>query len=142
MPVKTADAVWNGSLMDGKGHLKTQSGALDVDYGWKSRAEEAPGTNPEELIAAAHAGCFSMAFSHILTESKFPPTEIKTKAEVTFAKQGDGFAITGIALKSEAKVPNISEAAFKEAAEKAKVGCPVSKALSSVKITLDAKLVG
>lgn len=142
MPVKTADAVWNGSLMDGKGHLKTQSGALDVDYGWKSRAEEAPGTNPEELIAAAHAGCYSMAFSHILTESKFPPTQITTKAEVTFAKQGDGFAITGIALKTEAKVPGIDEAAFKEAAEKAKVGCPVSKALASVKITLDAKLVG
>ncbi|HEX8325829.1 MAG TPA: OsmC family protein [Tepidisphaeraceae bacterium] len=142
MPVKTADAVWNGSLMDGRGHMKTQSGALDVDYGWKSRAEEAPGTNPEELIAAAHAGCFSMALSHILAEGKHPPTQINTHAEVTFAKQGDGFTITGIALKTEAAVPGIDDAAFQEAAQKAKAGCPVSKALASVNITLTAKLTG
>lgn len=142
MPVKTAEAVWNGTLAEGKGHLKTQSDALDVDYGWKSRAEDAPGTNPEELIAAAHAGCFSMALSHILGEMKHPPTQINTKAEVTFAKQGDGFAVTGIVLKTTATVPGIDAAGFKEAAEKAKAGCPVSKALASVNITMDAKLLG
>ena len=92
MPVKSATAVWNGSLPEGKGHLKTQSGALDVDYGWKSRAEDAPGTNPEGLIAAAHAGCFSMALSHILGGGGHTPTKIQTSAEVTFAKQGEGFA--------------------------------------------------
>ena len=143
MPVKSADAVWNGPLPTGKGHLKTQSGALDVDYGWKARSEDGvPGTNPEELIAAAHAGCFSMALSHILGAGGHTPTQINTKANVSFEKQGDGFAITGIALKTEATVPGLDEAGFKEAAEKAKAGCPVSKALAAVNITLDAKLIG
>ena len=141
MPVKTADAVWSGSLPEGKGHLKTQSGALDVDYGWKSRAEDAPGTNPEELIAAAHAGCFSMALSHILGGAGHTPTKIHTTAAVTFSKQGDGFAITGIKLKTEAQVPGIDDATFKKHAESAKSGCPVSKALSSVPMTLEATLI-
>ena len=141
MSTKTASAVWNGSLMEGKGHLKTQSGKLDVDYGWKARSEDGtPGTSPEELIGAAHAGCFSMALAHMLTEAGFKPTQLNTTAKVTFDKVGDGFAITGIKLELDADVPNISEADFKKHAEAAKGGCPVSKALSAVPITLDAKL--
>lgn len=141
MPVKTAEAVWNGNLVEGKGHLKTQSGKLDTDYGWKRRSEDGqPGTNPEELIAAAHAGCFSMAFSHILAGAGFTAKQINTKAEVKFEKVGDGFSITGIKLIAVAEIPGISEADFKANAEKAKGGCPVSKALASVPITLDATL--
>jgi osmotically inducible protein OsmC len=127
--------------MQGKGHLKTQSGVIDVDYTWKARAENAPGTNPEELIAAAHAGCFSMALSHILSEGGHAPTKISTKAQVSFDKVADGFAITKIHLVTEGQVPGIDEAAFKSATEKAKAGCPVSKALASVPITLEAKFV-
>src|SRR5690606_27279612 len=140
MPIKTADAVWKGPLIDGTGHLKTQSGAVDVDYGWKSRSGDEAGTNPEELIAAGHAGCYSMALSHILTGAGFPPTEIRTSAKVTFEKAGEGFAITGIALTTRARIDKIDEATFKQHAEKAKVGCPVSKALASVPMTLDAAL--
>jgi len=140
MPTKTADAIWKGSLPEGTGHLKTQSGALNVDYGWKARSSDAPGTNPEELIAAAHAGCFSMALSHILGGAGHTPTEIKTHAAVLFDKEGDGFAIKSIKLTTEAKIPGISEADFKKFADMAKGGCPVSKALASVPITLDAKL--
>jgi osmotically inducible protein OsmC len=142
MPVKTADAVWNGTLTEGKGTLSSPSKRVDGEYTWKSRAEDgAPGVSPEELIAAAHAGCFSMALSHILTSAGFPPTQIKTNAKVSFEKQGDGFAITGIALSTQAQVPNLDAAGFQKHAEAAKGGCPVSKALASVKITLDAKLV-
>src|SRR5829696_8340408 len=141
MPVKTADAIWNGSLMQGNGHLKTQSGVIDASYTWKARAENAPGTNPEELIAAAHAGCFSMALSHMLSEGGHAPTRISTKANVSFEKQTAGFAITKIHLVTEGQVPGIDEATFKQTAEKAKAGCPVSKALSSVPITLEAKFV-
>ena len=141
MPIKSAKAEWNGSLMDGNGTLKTQSGAVSVPYNWKSRAGDGMGTNPEELIAAAHAGCFSMALSHILAEGGHAPTKINTSAEVTFDKVADGFAITKILLKTEGTVPGIDEAAFKSAADKAKAGCPVSKALASVPISLEAKFV-
>ena len=140
MPLKTADAVWNGSLGEGKGHLITQSKVVDVDYTWKARAEDGAGTNPEELIAAAHAGCFSMALSHILGGAGFTPTKITTKAAVSFDKVGDGFAITGIKLTTLATIPNIDEATFMKCADMAKGGCPVSKALASVPITLEAKL--
>ena len=141
MSTKTASAVWNGSLMDGKGHLKTQSGKLDTDYGWKSRSEDGqPGTNPEELIGAAHAGCFSMALAHMLADAGHAPKQLKTTAKVTFDKVGDGFGITGIRLELEADVPGLSEAEFTKHANAAKSGCPVSKALSAVPITLDAKL--
>ncbi len=143
MPVKTAEAEWHGSLPEGSGHLKSQSGKLDTDYGWKSRSEDGqPGTNPEELIAAAHAGCFSMALSHILGADGKTPTTIKTKAEVTFAKQGDGFGITAIKLITHGEVPGLDAAGFKEAAEKAKAGCPVSKALAAVPISLEATFGG
>ena len=141
MPVKTADAVWNGSLVDGKGHLKAASGKVDLDYTWKARTEDGAGTSPEDLIAAAHAGCFSMALSHMLSTAGHVPTKIHTVAEVAFNKVGDVFAITGIALKTEGTVPGIDEKTFKETAEKAKAGCPVSKALSAVPITLESKFV-
>jgi osmotically inducible protein OsmC len=141
MPLKTAQAVWNGSLTDGNGHLKSQSGKVDVDYNWKSRAGEDGGTNPEELIAAAHAGCFSMALSHMLSEAGNKPTKITTSAEVSFDKVEGGFAITKITLKTQGQVPGIDEAKFKEFAEKAKTGCPVSKALSAVPMALEAKFV-
>lgn len=139
MPIKSADAVWNGTLTDGKGHIKTQSGKLDVDYGWKSRAGDEPGTNPEELIAAAHAGCFSMAFSHALTSAGYPPTQIRTSANVSFEKVGDGFGITSIALNTVVKVAKIDEQTFQKLATGAKENCPVSKALAATKITLQAK---
>ncbi|HQY88661.1 MAG TPA: OsmC family protein [Tepidisphaeraceae bacterium] len=140
MPIKSAEAVWNGTLTEGSGHLTTQSKKLDVDFGWKSRAGDEPGTNPEELIAAAHAGCFSMAFSHILTGAGFPPTQIKTSAKVSFEKIGDGFGITTIALSTVAKIEKIDDGTFQELATMAKENCPVSKALAATKITLEAKL--
>jgi lipoyl-dependent peroxiredoxin len=141
MPLKTAQAHWKGSLVEGSGHLKSQSGKVDVDYGWKSRAGDEAGTNPEELIAAAHAGCFSMALAHMLSEAGHPPTQIDTQAHVSFDKVEGGFAITKIKLITRGQVPGIDEATFKTHAEKAKVGCPVSKALSSVPMELDATFV-
>jgi lipoyl-dependent peroxiredoxin len=142
MPVKNASAEWNGTLADGSGHIKGQSGKIDTAYTWKMRAEDgSAATSPEELIAAAHAGCFSMALSHILTSNGFPPTNIKTSAAVKFEKQGDGFAITGIDLSCTATVAKIDAAGFAKFAEMAKTGCPVSKALASVPITLKATLV-
>jgi osmotically inducible protein OsmC len=142
MPVKSASAVWNGTLVEGSGHLKTQSGKLDPDYGWKSRAENGLQTNPEELIAAAHAGCFSMALSHILTSNGHPPTKIETSAKVSFDKVGDGFEITKITLESKAVVPGLDAAGFQKFAGMAKGGCPVSKALAAVPIELVATLAG
>ena len=140
MPTRTADAEWNGTLTEGKGTLKSQSGKIDVPYDWRGRTGEGAGTNPEELIAAAHAGCFSMALSHILTGAGHPPAKIHTSAKVQFDKQGDGFAITGIALKTEGTVPGLDAAGFEKFAKMAKEGCPVSKALSATPITLEAKL--
>jgi osmotically inducible protein OsmC len=140
MPTKTANAVWNGNLLEGKGHLTGQSGAINADYGWKSRAEDGPLVSPEELIAAAHAGCYSMALSHILTGAGHPPTKIDTSAAVAFEKQADGFAITKITLTSKVSVPGLSDADFQKHAAAAKTGCPVSKALASVPIELKASL--
>ena len=141
MPVRRAEAVWNGSLRDGRGNLKLGSGTYQGEYSFGTRFENAPGTNPEELIAAAHAGCFSMALSAGLGKAGFNPKRIETTADVTLEKVGEGFKITSIALKTQAQVPNITEQQFKEAAEKAKTGCPVSQALSATPIKLDAKLV-
>lgn len=139
---KTASAVWQGGLKDGKGMLSTESGALKQNpYGFNTRFEDTPGTNPEELIGAAHAGCFSMALSMMLGEAGFTPDQIDTTAEVTLDKQDDGFAITAVHLILKAKVPGASEAQFKEIANKAKAGCPVSKVLNA-QISLDATLEG
>lgn len=126
--------------MEGSGHLKSASGVLDADYNWKSRAENGPSTNPEELIAAAHAGCFSMALAHALASAGHTATQIRTKADVTFDKVGEGFGITGIRLTCEAQVPGIDADTFRKHADGAKEGCPVSKALASVPITLEATL--
>jgi len=140
MPTRTAEAVWNGSLMEGKGQLTLGSKAFSGPYDWKARAGDGPGTNPEELLGAAHAGCFSMALSHALTTGGHTPTRIHTTAKVSFDKQGDGFAITKIELTTEAHVPGLDDAAFQKFAQGAKEGCPVSKALKSTPITLNAKL--
>ncbi|MGE8111311.1 OsmC family protein [Pseudomonas sp. NPDC086566] len=139
---KTASAIWQGGLKDGKGLISTESGALQQNpYGFNTRFEGAPGTNPEELIGAAHAGCFSMALSMMLGEAGFTAERIDTTAEVTLDKQPDGFAITAVHLILKAKVPGADEAQFLEIANKAKAGCPVSKVLNA-KISLDAALVG
>jgi len=139
---KTASAIWQGGLKDGKGLLSTESGALKQNpYGFNTRFEGTPGTNPEELIGAAHAGCFSMALSMMLGEAGLTADRIDTAAEVTLDKLPDGFAITAVHLVLRAKVPGSSEAQFLVIANKAKEGCPVSKVLNA-KISLDAALVG
>lgn len=139
---KFASAHWEGSLRDGKGTISTGSGALKAQpYGFKTRFEDQPGTNPEELIGGAHAGCFSMAFSMILGNQGFTPERIDTKAKVTLEKDGDGFSITKVHLEMSAKIPDIDDSRFQELAQAAKAGCPVSKVLSA-DISLDARLDG
>lgn len=140
MPVRSAEAEWKGNLLEGSGHMKMGT-SYDGPFTFKSRMESGPGTNPEELIAAAHSGCFSMAFSATLAKNGFSPKRVHTKAGVRFEKVGDGFAITSIDLTTEAEVPGIDAAKFQELAEAAKNGCPVSKALAGTKINLTAKLV-
>jgi osmotically inducible protein OsmC len=137
---RTASAVWTGGLKDGKGSISTQSGILaNTQYGFGSRFENGAGTNPEELIAAAHAGCFTMALSAQLGEAGMTAENLKTTAAVTLDKVDNGFAITAIHLDLVAKIPGADRAAFETAANKAKEGCPVSKLLNAA-ITLDAKL--
>ena len=139
--IKNASAVWKGSLKEGQGTISTETGVLsDAPYGFKARFEDGPGTNPEELIGAAHAGCFSMALSMILGEAGLTADQINTKAAVTLDKLSDGFAITKVHLILEATVPGATEEQFLELANKAKAGCPVSKVLKA-EITLDAKLL-
>ena len=142
MITRTASAVWEGNLVKGKGELRLGSGAFEGVYSFTSRFENGMGTNPEELIGAAHAGCFSMALSGILAEAGFIPTRVATKAAVRMDKVGDGFKIVRIQLTTEAEVPGIDEATFLTHAQAAKAGCPVSQALASVEITLTAHLVG
>jgi osmotically inducible protein OsmC len=133
-------AVWRGGLKDGKGTISTKSGALkDYPYGFASRFEGKPGTNPEELIGGAHAGCFTMALSLILSEAGLTADEMSTQADVILEKQGDGYAITKVHLTLRAKIPGTDDAKFQELAAKAKAGCPVSKLLKA-DITLDAAL--
>lgn len=140
MAVRKAEAVWQGGLRDGRGRVKLGSGAFEGDYSFPSRFEEGKGTNPEELIGAAHAGCFSMALSAGLGRAGYTPKRIATTAQVHLEKSGEGFAITRIELRTEAQVPGIDAAAFAKQAEEAKRGCPVSKALAGTSITLEAKL--
>jgi osmotically inducible protein OsmC len=138
---RTASAVWNGAGVKGNGTLTAPGGALkDTQYSIASRFENGAGTNPEELIAAAHAGCYSMALSVMLEGEGFKSESIKTTANLDLDKVGDGWTISGIQLDTTAKIPGIDEAKFQELAQKAKEGCPVSRALASVNITLVAKL--
>lgn len=140
MPTRKANARWEGGLKEGKGNLDFGNGAYSGAYSFSSRFEEGKGTNPEELIAAAHAACFSMALSGALEKEGFKPQSVATKADVHLDKSGGGFEITKIVLNTEASVPDIEEQTFKEHAEKAKKNCPVSKALSAIKIELNATL--
>ncbi|NYT36738.1 OsmC family peroxiredoxin [Allopusillimonas soli] len=140
MTTKTGSAVWKGGFKDGSGTISTETGALNnAPYGVASRFESGQGTNPEELIGAAHASCFSMAFSLMLGEAGFTPDEIRTSAKITLDKVADGFAVTSSHLTVEARIPNIDEARFSEIANQAKAGCPISKLLNT-KITMDARL--
>jgi osmotically inducible protein OsmC len=143
MPARTANARWEGGLKDGKGNMRLGGGAFEGQYSFSSRFEEGVGTNPEELIAAAHAGCFSMAFSGGLERAGFSPNSVETEAKVHLSPaDGGGFRISRIDLVTNAEVPGIEEDAFQQAAQAAKEGCPVSKALAAVEITVDATLAG
>ena len=141
MAVRTGNAVWNGDLKGGTGTVALGSGAFSGPYSFPSRFEEGPGTNPEELIGAAHAGCFSMALANMLASDGTPATEVRTEARVHLGKDAQGAAITKIELVCRAVVPGIDADAFAAHAANAKAGCPVSKALASVPIELDAALV-
>jgi len=138
--IKQASAIWNGGFKDGGGTISTETGVLkDAPYGFRSRFEDGAGTNPEELIGAAHAGCFSMALALMLGQAGLTPDKIDTHAAVTLDKVGDGFEITSSHLTVKAKIPGADQAQFEQIANQAKVGCPVSKLLKA-KITMDAML--
>jgi osmotically inducible protein OsmC len=139
---RSAQAVWHGGLKDGKGTLSTQSGTLhETQYSFSTRFENGTGTNPEELIAAAHAGCFTMALSGQLTSADMTPDSLETVAVVTMEKTDDGPTITKIHLTTKARVPGAEKEKFDELAKKAKEGCPISRLLKAAEITLDAQLV-
>ena len=140
MPVRHAQATWEGDLAHGKGHVKADSGVLNHPYSFGTRFENAAGTNPEELIAAAHSSCFSMALSHMLASAGHKPTRVTTKADVSLDKVGEGFKITKITLTCDAVVPGLDEKTFLETANKAKTGCPISQALAATPIELKATL--
>jgi osmotically inducible protein OsmC len=141
MPTRTAEAVWEGGLKDGAGNITLASGAFKGKYSFTTRFEGAPGTNPEELLGAAHAGCFSMALSAGLERGGHKATRVHTTAKVTLDKVETGFKITKIQLVTEAQVPGIDEKTFRDAAEAAKKGCPISQALAATTIELQATLV-
>lgn len=140
MPTRESTATWNGSIGDGSGHMRLGAGAWEGAFDVPSRFEEGEGTNPEELIAAAHAGCFSMQLSALLTRAGHDVESIETTAAVTVEKGDDGWAITTIHLTSTGRVPGVDAATFAETAAEAKATCPVSKALAGPEITLDANL--
>lgn len=138
---RSGSAVWSGGLKDGKGAISTQSGALDAyPYGFATRFEGVPGSNPEELIAAAHASCFTMALSLILGEAGFTASKMETNAVVTLEKQEDGFAVTASHLTLKASIPDVDESTFQDLAAKAKSNCPISKLLKA-DISLEAELL-
>lgn len=141
MAVRTSEATWEGNLKEGKGKMKVGAGAYEGPFSFASRFESGSGTNPEELIAAAHAGCFSMALSAGLGKNGFNPKRVKTVAKAHLEKVGEGFKITRVELNSEAEVPGIDKAKFNEIAEATKKGCPVSQALAGTEIVLNAKLL-
>jgi osmotically inducible protein OsmC len=140
MPARRAEAEWIGDLKEGSGSMALGSGAWSGAYSAASRFEDGTGSNPEELLAAAHAGCFSMALSHLLSSAGHRPARIRTRATVHIEKAGEGFEIPRIDLETEGEVPGIDAARFRDYAEKAKAGCPVSKLFKGAQITLDATL--
>jgi osmotically inducible protein OsmC len=142
MPVRSAKAQWEGNLPEGKGTMSLSGGAYQGPYSFSSRFEDGKGTNPEELIAAAHAGCFSMAFSNQLAKAGFTPKRVSTTANVHLVKGEAGFSIPTIELVTEGEVPGIDNAKFQELADAAKKGCPISKLLTGAEIKLNATLVG
>ena len=141
MPIRKAHARWEGSLKEGKGKVEFGNGAFEGPYSFASRFESGAGTNPEELLGAAHAGCFAMALSLVLGKAGFEPDYVDATAHVTVLPQDGGFKITRSHLVCEARVPGIDEATFVQHAETAKVHCPVSQALAGTEITLEASLV-
>ncbi len=140
MPTRSGEATWNGNLPDGNGTMSVESGAYEGAYSFRSRFEDGDGSNPDELIAAAHAGCFSMALANVLDDAGYDPESVHTTADVTLRTLDDGPAITQAHLTTEATVADIDDDTFQEHAETAKNNCPVSKALAGVEITLDASL--
>lgn len=141
MVERTADAEWQGKLQDGKGHMKLGSGAFEGTYSFGSRFGDAKGSNPEELIAAAHAGCFSMALAAALGKAGFSPKRVHTTAKAVLENKDGGFAITRIELNTEAEVAGIDDTKFQQQAEAAKRDCPVSRALTGTNISLKARLL-
>ncbi len=141
MPKRRSKGIWEGTLKDGKGTMIIGGAGFEVDYSFPSRFEEGSGTNPEEMIGAAHAGCFSMALSHLIEQAGFKPDRISTRATVHLGKSESGFSIDKIELDTEGQVSGISVEQFTEQAEAAKTNCPVSRALTGVEITLKANLL-
>ncbi len=141
MPTRNATATWEGGLKGGKGSFKGESGAIDGRYSFGSRFETGTGSNPEELLAAAEAACFSMALAGALEKAGTPATRVETKAACTVEKQDAGFSITTMKLQTRATVPGVDKAAFQQMVQATKEGCPVSKALKGLKIEVDAQLV-
>lgn len=141
MPVRNAEAVWEGNLQAGKGTMKLGSGAFEGPFSFATRFQEEPGTNPEELIGAAHAGCFSMFLSAVLSNAGFPPKRVHTMARVTLEQVDNAPWITKIHLNCQANVPGVDEKTFMEQVDASKKGCPVSKALAGVEISVEARLV-
>jgi lipoyl-dependent peroxiredoxin len=140
---RTADASWSGTVPDGGGRIALGTGAFEGPFTLKARVEESqPGTNPEELIGAGHAGCFTMSLANLLSEEGHPPDDLRTTAHVVLEQLDEGFRITRIELTTEGQVSGVDEARFKELAEQAKSTCPVSRALAGTEITLDARLAG
>ena len=141
MPVRTSEAEWEGALKDGKGTMRFGGGSFEGPFSFSSRFEEGSGTNPEELIAAAHAGCFSMQLSGVLGGAGHAPTRVRTVADLHLDREGEGFTITAIDLRAEAEVPGLEDAEFQRLADQAKQTCPVSRVLTGATINLEAKLV-
>jgi len=140
MPVRKAEAVWHGSFKDGHGQMRFGEGDFELDYSAGSRFEEDPGGNPEQVLGAAHAGCFSMALASGLSKAGFPPEAIHTTAQVHLEKTEAGWSVTRIHLTTKVEAPGIEDSAFLELAHKAKQNCPISRALGSVEISLEAQL--
>jgi lipoyl-dependent peroxiredoxin len=141
MKTRTAEATWTGDLREGQGKMRLGSGTCEVGYSFGTRMGDTPGTNPEELIGAALAGCFSMAFSKALSQAGYDPLRVHTSARVKFGFKDGHYEIPCIELDMEAEVPEVDEAEFQRFAEAAKIGCPVSRALAGTDVTLNAKLV-